>query len=584
VTTSPLLPLLDHLWQSSVFAAMAGLLNLSMRNNRARIRHGVWLAASVKFLIPFSVMIAAGSHLRWPGAQHAAASDWTAVVVASEPFTRPLNTAPMMAAPLGPSRPAAGFPVVLLGTWVCGFAGIAFSWGVRWRRLARAVRSGSPVDLNLPIPAVTSPTLFEPGVFGVFRPVLLLPMGIFERLSPAQLNSVIVHELYHVRHRDNLAAAFQMLVETVFWFHPLVWWIGKRMIEERERACDEGVLCTGGDPRVYAEAVLNVCRFYLESPVACVSGITGANLKRRIEAIMARQIGSDLHIAKKFGLALAGMAALLAPISIGTIHSRPAMAQSVPPLVAEPSTVFREESRAADTPQRSAPASNTPAAAEEARKLRAAYAKATFHNAAMGAAYTGYGPPDQIEDRNTDAKNPSQLWRYHYLEEYQSNVEFEFVPRASTGARINWPPQATFEGSAEIPSAADVELANALSPEMQGGSEPAAVILARLPGRRAFVQPSIRLSPESQLVNLSVPLDTLSGRIDLIGKVTKIWDAGTSGPAVANVRDRIEATAGVNLTYQTAFLLAPGSYVCRVLVREQASGLTYTESIPFQTK
>jgi beta-lactamase regulating signal transducer with metallopeptidase domain len=50
-----------------------------------------------------------------------------------------------------------------------------------------------------------------------------------------------------------LAAAIHMFVETVFWFHPLVWWIGKRMVEERERACDEEVLQLGGEPRVYAE-------------------------------------------------------------------------------------------------------------------------------------------------------------------------------------------------------------------------------------------------------------------------------------------------------------------------------------------
>ena len=57
-----------------------------------------------------------------------------------------------------------------------------------------------------------------------------------------QLEAVIAHELCHVRHRDNLIAAIHMFVETVFWFHPLVWWIGKRMVEERERACDEEVL------------------------------------------------------------------------------------------------------------------------------------------------------------------------------------------------------------------------------------------------------------------------------------------------------------------------------------------------------
>lgn len=47
-----------------------------------------------------------------------------------------------------------------------------------------------------------------------------------------------------------------MIVESVFWFYPLVWWIGARLVEERERACDESVLTLGSEPREYADATL----------------------------------------------------------------------------------------------------------------------------------------------------------------------------------------------------------------------------------------------------------------------------------------------------------------------------------------
>ena len=103
-----------------------------------------------------------------------------------------------------------------------------------------------------------SAELFEPGVFGVFRPVLLLPEGIIEKLTAAQLQAILAHELCHVRRRDNLATAMRMLVEAMFWFHPLVWWMGARLVEERERACDEEVLRKGSDPRTYAEGILKV--------------------------------------------------------------------------------------------------------------------------------------------------------------------------------------------------------------------------------------------------------------------------------------------------------------------------------------
>jgi beta-lactamase regulating signal transducer with metallopeptidase domain len=59
----------------------------------------------------------------------------------------------------------------------------------------------------------------------------------------------------HVRRHDNLTAALHMLVEAVFWFHPLVWWMERHMVEERERACDEAVVELGGRPEAYAESV-----------------------------------------------------------------------------------------------------------------------------------------------------------------------------------------------------------------------------------------------------------------------------------------------------------------------------------------
>ena len=68
----------------------------------------------------------------------------------------------------------------------------------------------------------------------------------------------------------------------------MVWWIGARLTEERERACDEAVLTHGLDPKDYAAGIVNVCKSYVESPLECVSGVTGADLKKRIAAIVAR--------------------------------------------------------------------------------------------------------------------------------------------------------------------------------------------------------------------------------------------------------------------------------------------------------
>jgi uncharacterized protein (TIGR03435 family) len=178
------------------------------------------------------------------------------------------------------------------------------------------------------INVMSSPTNLEPGVFGVFRPVLLLPEGIATRLTPAQLKAILAHELCHVRRRDNLAAAFHMAVEAVFWFHPLVWWIGARLVEERERACDEEVLRLGSEPEVYAAGILNVCKFYLETPLACAPGVTGSDLKKRVEAIMMNRILLRMTFARKLMLGAAGVVAIAGPIAIGIANAPQSRAQA----------------------------------------------------------------------------------------------------------------------------------------------------------------------------------------------------------------------------------------------------------------
>jgi hypothetical protein len=119
-----------------------------------------------------------------------------------------------------------------------------------------------------------------------------------------------------------------MLVEAIFWFHPLVWWIGARLVVERERACDEDVLRLGSEPHVYAEAILNVCKHYLESPLVCVSGITGSDLKKRINAIIARHIAQKLNVTRKLLLVAGGIAAIAIPIAIGFVSAPASRAQS----------------------------------------------------------------------------------------------------------------------------------------------------------------------------------------------------------------------------------------------------------------
>lgn len=335
-----------HIWQSTLFAGVAAGLTLVLRRNRAQTRYWLWFIASLKFLVPFSLLITLGAHLPWVQGPVGGASRVSFVM---EEVNRPFaSTVPAQAAasPAHASGAVTPYlvPAGLLTVWLCGCVATLFFWWRRWRRITGALRRASLVKSGrefetlqrvarsaqigqMPALAI-SESSFEPGIVGVFRPVMVLPAGIADRLTDSQLEAILSHELCHARRRDNLVAALHMTVEALFWFHPLVWWIGARLVDERERACDEEVLALGSKPQVYAEGILKVCEFCLETPLACVAGVTGSNLKKRIEAIMIHRIARKLEIGKKLLLAVVAAVAILAPVVFGLLHPLPSRAES----------------------------------------------------------------------------------------------------------------------------------------------------------------------------------------------------------------------------------------------------------------
>ncbi|MBB5062095.1 M56 family metallopeptidase [Granulicella mallensis] len=326
----------NHLWQSTVVVLMAWLLTLALRNNHARTRYWIWMIASLKFLVPFSLLIAAGESLR---AKMATPIQQPAFADMMEQFTQPFaqtaasaTATSSVAAHAGTASAAAlshteVWPVILLAVWLCGALAIVFSWARSWWKVRTIVSASTQTTLLGDLPVLSSSKLLEPGVFGIVRPVLLLPKGIDERLTPPQFGTIIAHEMCHIRRRDNLTAAIHMIVETLFWFHPAVWWIKARLLDEREQACDEAVLQSGNDAPLYAESILNVCKFYVESPLACVSGITGADLKRRIVRIMTEQVARKLDLGRKLLLGIAAIVAVTTPVVLGLVHINHVQAQ-----------------------------------------------------------------------------------------------------------------------------------------------------------------------------------------------------------------------------------------------------------------
>jgi len=98
-------------------------------------------------------------------------------------------------------------------------------------------------------------------------------------------------------------------------------------MEERKRACDEEVLRISNEPRAYAEGALKVCKLYVQSSLRCMSGVSGSNLKARIQAILSGRIGRDLGFAKKVAMTTAVTLGLAAPVAVGVLRSAPVQSE-----------------------------------------------------------------------------------------------------------------------------------------------------------------------------------------------------------------------------------------------------------------
>ncbi len=313
--------LANHLWQSTLFTVATGLTCWLLRNDGAHVRYWLWWAASVKFLIPFAALTALGKVIAGTaGIALLPDSVMTTVVVVASPFAA------------DGAMFTAGFALIAL--WFGGSLLLLIRWLVsagRLRATLRGAERGEPVkagDGRMVLVYRTTERI-EPGIVGLFRPVLLMPRNIEQRLTPNQIEAIVSHELGHIRRHDNLLAAVHMLVQLVFWFHPFVWWIGAKLIDERERACDEFVVAAGHDRETYARGILDVCENFVASPLRCAAGISGSDLKRRITQIMRYQGMTSLNRIKKTLLSVAAVGVILVPLIGGFTVQQTAVAQDV---------------------------------------------------------------------------------------------------------------------------------------------------------------------------------------------------------------------------------------------------------------
>ncbi len=127
-----------------------------------------------------------------------------------------------------------------------------------------------------------------PATLNFFKPVILLPLAAFNHLSPAQVESIILHELAHIKRNDYLINIVASVIETVLFFNPFVHLLGKSLKKEREHCCDDFVLQHRFDPHSYASALLSLeqLRMGIQPLAIAATGKNSRQLLGRIKRIM----------------------------------------------------------------------------------------------------------------------------------------------------------------------------------------------------------------------------------------------------------------------------------------------------------
>jgi beta-lactamase regulating signal transducer with metallopeptidase domain len=155
--------------------------------------------------------------------------------------------------------------------------------------------------------------LDAPVVVGWIRPVVLLPVSALTGLDEMQLQAVIAHELAHIQRLDAFVNLFQIAVESLLFYHPAVWWLGKRIREERENCCDDAAVAVCGSPVTYAHALARMA----ESRVA-PQLLMAAN-RGPLAARVARLLGIDHSSGARRGANLSvGVLCLSAALLAGS--------------------------------------------------------------------------------------------------------------------------------------------------------------------------------------------------------------------------------------------------------------------------
>ena len=240
----------------------------------------------------------------------------------------------------------ASLPYVV-GLWFAGVLALTLRLTLVWTLMRRLCLSGLPIQdadclerfrsllarmqVAVPVRLLESALVEVPTLIGWLRPTILVPASVFMGLTPDQLDAILAHELAHVRRYDYLVNLFQTVIEIVLFYHPAVWWISRKLREERENCCDDIALELVQDRLIYVSA-LALLEEGRAMPLA-LSASAGSLLQRirRIVNANDRKVSAlPLGIMVLILMAVVGISIRTTRADAPTVATKPPANGSVP--------------------------------------------------------------------------------------------------------------------------------------------------------------------------------------------------------------------------------------------------------------
>lgn len=164
------------------------------------------------------------------------------------------------------------------------------------------------MTLTAPVRFLLSRRVDVPMVIGWLRPVVLIPISALASLPPQQLDALILHELAHIRRLDTMTNMLLVMVETILFYHPAVWWVSRQVRTEREHACDDAAVAACGDAVTYVEALTSLESWKGMGGLALAAN--GGRLKSRVARLLDAPVEPPSFSQSAItGLALLGLLA-----------------------------------------------------------------------------------------------------------------------------------------------------------------------------------------------------------------------------------------------------------------------------------